>query len=210
MVLCQVAPRLYEFRTSAMPSNSRSLAIVPAAGRSQRMGDDKLLLPWGESTVLGLVLAAWQASQVDEVVVVTRGDREDIMNLCETQAVTVVMPELPPLEMKDSVLAALQCSSGDVWLLAPADMPKLNSAIIDQVLAAHDPDLPEIIAPVESGKRGHPVLFPWRLAAEVASLAPDEGVNAILKRHRVREIKCQDAAIHDDIDTPEDYKRGLS
>lgn len=188
-------------------SSFRSIAIIPAAGRSERMGRDKLLLPWAESTVLGSVIAAWQASRVDEIVVVTRRDRQDIISLCGAQAVTVVTPELPPPEMKDSVLAALQHASGDVWLLAPADMPQLNPLIINQVLAAHDPDAPEIIAPVESGKRGHPVLFPWSLASKVASLGPDEGVNAILKGHAVREIECQHPTVHDDIDTPEDYAR---
>ena len=33
-------------------------AIILAAGRSRRMGQPKMLLPWGETTVLGHVIQA--------------------------------------------------------------------------------------------------------------------------------------------------------
>lgn len=188
-------------------TSCRSVAIIPAAGRSKRMGRDKLLLSWGQSTVLGSVIAAWQASKVDELVVVTRRDRQDIIDLCENEGVTLVAPEQPPPEMKDSVLAALRQTKGDVWLLAPADMPELDPTVIDQVLAAYDPASPSIIVPVKSGRRGHPVLFPWPLAREVALLGETEGVNVLLHRHPVRELKCQHTSIHCDLDTPEDYER---
>ena len=50
----------------------RSFAIIPACGRSVRMGTPKLLMPWKDSTVIEAVLAAWEQSQIDEIVVVVR------------------------------------------------------------------------------------------------------------------------------------------
>jgi molybdenum cofactor cytidylyltransferase len=197
-----------------MPTPFRSFAVVPAAGQSRRMGRDKLLLPWGETTVLESLLSAWRASNVDEVVVVTRADQPQVISICETSGASIVLPDPPPPEMKDSVRAALAYvrshfapTDRDVWLLAPADMPHLNSAMTNRVLAAHDPESPRIIAPIQAGRHGHPVLFPWPLAQEVDSLADHEGVNALLKRHSVREIDCDDNRIHRDLDTPEDYDR---
>jgi CTP:molybdopterin cytidylyltransferase MocA len=35
----------------------QTFAIIPAAGRSVRMGQPKLLLPWGQTTLLEHVLA---------------------------------------------------------------------------------------------------------------------------------------------------------
>src|SRR5438874_1514761 len=35
--------------------------IILAAGRSRRMGRPKMLLPWGNTTVLGHLVAQWQA-----------------------------------------------------------------------------------------------------------------------------------------------------
>jgi molybdenum cofactor cytidylyltransferase len=52
----------------------RSFAIVPAAGRSARMGAPKLLLPLGDRPVIDWVLAAWTASRVTRTVVVVRAD----------------------------------------------------------------------------------------------------------------------------------------
>jgi molybdenum cofactor cytidylyltransferase len=145
---------------------------------------------------------------------ITRADQQEAIATCEAAGVRIVVPQTPPPEMKDSVLAGLAYvrshftpSDQDAWLLAPADMPLLNAAITNRVLAAHIPESTQIIAPVQAGKRGHPVLFPWPLANEVDELRADEGVNALLKHHSVREIECDDEGIHSDVDTPVDYQR---
>jgi len=128
----------------------RSFAIVPAAGRSRRMGQDKLLLPWGGSTVIESLLASWRTSDVDEVVVVMRQDQTELQALCRD--VTIVTPPVAPPEMKDSVLAALDHireafapEERDVWLLSPADMPQFDPAVVNELLAAHEPASPAII-----------------------------------------------------------------
>lgn len=57
------------------PSRPFCTAVVVAAGRSQRMGKDKLLLPLGEGTVLEHTLRAVDASErTDEIILVTRED----------------------------------------------------------------------------------------------------------------------------------------
>ncbi len=176
------------------------------------MGEDKLLMAWGDSTVIESLLASWRASRVDEIVVVTRADQAELHSLCRNAS--IVTPDTPPPEMKDSVLAALNYISDacapretDAWLLAPADMPHLATYVIDALTAAHDPGSPEIIVPICDEKRGHPVLFPWSLAQAVNELEADEGVNALLERFPVRELVCDVGDIHGDLDTPADYAR---
>ena len=176
------------------------------------MGQDKLLLPWGDATVIESLLAAWQRSGVDEIVVVLRQDQTELQTLC--RAATIVTPAIAPPEMKDSVLAALNHirkvfspEDRDVWLLSPADMPQLDAKVVRQILAAHDPASRAIIVPVSDGKRGHPVLFPWPFAPAVESLADDEGVNALLEQFPVHEVNCGDSGIYQDLDTPDDYER---
>jgi len=56
------------------------------------------------------------------------------------------------------------------------------------------------------------VLLPWPLAAEVASLAEDEGLGTLIDRHGPLLVACDDAEPHAwrafaDIDTPEDLSR---
>ena len=124
----------------------------------------------------------------------------------------VVVPAVPPPDMKASVLAALQHLEGeatgqDVWLLAPADMPTLSPDVIKKLLQAARQSFGTILIPTANGRRGHPVLFRWPMAAAVATLAADQGVNELLRQFPVTEVPCQDEAILADVDTPEDYRR---
>ena len=48
-------------------SHFRAFAIVPAAGRSTRMGRPKLLLPWSDGSMIESQLRAWRASRVAAV-----------------------------------------------------------------------------------------------------------------------------------------------
>ncbi|REK12398.1 MAG: nucleotidyltransferase family protein [Planctomycetota bacterium] len=194
----------------------RSFAIIPAAGRSRRMGQPKLLMPWGESTVIDRVLEAWQASAVEAVVAVVHPDDRELMGRCLAGGAVVVQPSEPPAEMKDSILWGLKrledygLEDGDAWLAAPADMPALSSSLIDRVIEAYANDRrdkPHIWAPRHGEKRGHPVLFPWSLAAEVAQLGPDEGLNVLVDRYESRPVDVEDRAIVEDFDTPQEYDR---
>lgn len=184
------------------------------------MGASKLLLPWRGSRLLEATLAPWKASGVERIIVVVRPDDSDLALLCREQGVELVVPPVPPPEMKTSVQIALahiekEFAPGprDAWLLAPADMPCLSPDIIRRLLTEHSLDTQAILIPTLQGKRGHPVLFPWALAPQVHTLADNEGLNALRSRHPWREIPCDDCAPAGmnpflDIDTPEDYREG--
>jgi molybdenum cofactor cytidylyltransferase len=198
----------------------QTFAVIPAAGRSLRMGQPKLLLPWGTSTVLEQVLETWSASRVGRVILVVHPHDAEIVRLGAAAGAHVVQPETAPEEMKVSVQLALDYishfapSPTDAWLLAPADMPTLSTATIDQLISAYESSLaanpaatPRIWAPRCDGRRGHPVLFAWTLRSEVAALGPDEGINTLLSRHDVAYVEASAGAILEDLDTPEDYER---
>ncbi|MEX0937425.1 MAG: nucleotidyltransferase family protein [Pirellulales bacterium] len=192
----------------------QSFAIVPAAGRSTRMGRPKLLLPWRDGTVVEQVLSAWHASGVQHVLVIVHPEDELLADTCRAAGALLIVAEQPPPDMKASVVLGLQAirvrfnpADRDAWLLAPADMPDLSPAVIDRLLAAHVPEDPRILVPVHAGRRGHPALFSWTLAARVESLASSDGVNRLFDDHAVQEIFCPAAALAPDVDTPDDYRR---
>jgi molybdenum cofactor cytidylyltransferase len=200
------------------PSPARFFAIVPAAGRSVRMGEPKLLLPWGSATMIESVLAAWRASRVARIVVVVHPADAQLAEVCRAAGAIVIQPEIPPPDMKASVQHALAWltvqespAEHDAWLLAPADMPLVTTAVINSVIAAHEGAAPSIVAPVATGRRGHPVLFPWPLASEVSRLAESEGLNALVKRHTIKELPWPSAReILTDVDTPTEYRDNQS
>jgi molybdenum cofactor cytidylyltransferase len=178
------------------------------------MGQPKLLLPWGERTIIEHTLAAWRASRVSQVVVTLNADDAALHSAVERTGAEICPVDPPPPDMKASVAGGLrfvadrfQPQSGDVWLLAPADLPTLSAAVIDRLLAAHRPEQPTILVASHDGRRGHPALFPWELAAEVERLGDDEGINRLLQRHPTQLVECGPEALPLDVDTPEDYHR---
>lgn len=194
----------------------RSFAVLPAAGQSRRMGRAKLLLPWRGETVIETVLAAWRASSIERIVVVVSPGDVALAKPIRGERVDLVIPQAPPPDMKASVLYALEHiehkyrpQTNDAWLLAPADLPNLPAAVIEQVLRQYEPMAPSIIVPTLQGQRGHPVLFPWSLVSEARQLGPDEGLNALVSGNSCKPCPCDHLAIlaaWRDIDTPEDYR----
>jgi len=178
------------------------------------MGRPKLLLPYRGTVLLRHVLDAWLASRVDHVVVVVWPGGTEIARMVTQSGATAAIPASAPREMKESVCHGLahvathfEPTEADVWLLGPADMPGLQACTIDSVLEESRREAGKIVVPVYRGRRGHPVAFPWSVAAATAELAVGEGVNVLLGRHRVHEVAVRDATVLDDLDTPEDYER---
>ena len=194
----------------------RSFAVIPAAGHSRRMGRPKLRLPWKHSTVIESVLSAWKASRVERIVAVVRREDSELQALCRAAGVELCLPDPAPLEMKHSIQAGLRFwqdqaapDRDDAWLMAPADMPELSPVVIDRLLETFAEERSRPLVPRDaSGRRGHPALFPWRLAEEVERLSENQGVKAILQTHPPREVLCEQAErSFQDLDTPEDYRR---
>ena len=65
-------------------------AVVLAAGNSQRMGRDKILMPLGGMPVIAHTLKALQASDcIDEIVVVTRYESlQEVADICHNYGIT--------------------------------------------------------------------------------------------------------------------------
>ena len=82
-------------------------ALILAAGQSKRMGQPKMLLPWGEETVLGHVIATFKEAGVEDVLIVTGGVREQVEKLVGKSAHTVFNPEFAKEEMLSSVQVGL-------------------------------------------------------------------------------------------------------
>lgn len=194
----------------------RLFAVVPAAGRSRRMGRPKLSLPLGERTVLQRLLDALAAPEIVERVVVVRGDDDPLAAAASAAGAHVVRPAKAPPEMRDSVEHALRAiqerhapDQGDGWILVPADHPVLEPTAVRSMIEIWKTELPEILVPTCGGRRGHPTIFRWELSADVFALPADCGLNRLMKDRAagVREWPVERPSILIDLDTPEDYER---
>lgn len=192
-------------------------AIVPAAGRSERMGRPKLTLPIGGVPLIVRLVNALRLGGADLVVVVVAPvDQPGASNLADaarSAGADVIVAEHPPPDMRASVEIALaHLAAGPepaTILLAPGDSPGISQELVAQVVARASADPRLIIRPEVHGRRGHPVAIPWSLATEIPRLPPDAGVNTLVRAQAESIIVLQvdDAGATADLDTPEDYER---
>jgi molybdenum cofactor cytidylyltransferase len=203
-----------------MPTSTSTTiaAIVPAAGRSERMGRPKLLLPVGGLSVIARVVAALRDGGAATVVVVvppeTSPGASALAAEAEQAGACVVVADPPPPDMRSSVGRGLDhlCempAPPSTLLIAPGDSPGIDAALVARVIdrARSAPD--SIVVPKSRGRRGHPLALPWSLADEIRTLPEGVGINTLVARHadRVVALDVDDPDAFDDLDTPDDYRR---
>jgi molybdenum cofactor cytidylyltransferase len=81
-------------------------AIILAAGQSKRMGKPKMLLPWGETTVLGKVVETLQRAEIQDLLVITGGARTEVESIITRYRVRSVFNEE---YATNEMLGSIQC-----------------------------------------------------------------------------------------------------
>lgn len=188
-------------------------AIVLAAGLSRRMGQPKMLLPWGGTTVLGQVLRTLHGAGTEKMIVVTGGAREaveaEVVRL-ETEgfpAQTVFNPQHEAGEMMSSIRAGLAAIGPDAEfaLIALGDQPQLSPDAARRVISAAKTPGSRLILPSFEMRRGHPWLVRHDLWPDLMSA---ETGRAFLHAHEAEIFYVEaDETVLKDLDTPEDYRR---
>jgi molybdenum cofactor cytidylyltransferase len=194
-----------------------TFAVIPAAGKSERMGRPKLALPLGDRTVLERVVAALREAGVEHVLVVVGPHVPQLAPLAARAGAHVLQLAEQTPEMRATVEAGLRWLEerfrprpDDRWLLVPADHPTLDPLVVRTLLRrrAAAPDR-SIVVPMHEGRRGHPTLIDWKHVAGMRALPAGQGLNAYLRQHAAEtlEVPVGSADILSDLDTPEDYER---
>lgn len=184
-------------------------AVVLAAGKSERMGRNKLLLEVAGRPLLEWLLDTLDASSLDEVFVVLGHRPQDLRPIVEAHRAEAVLNPDYEEGMTSSFKAGLGRVSADAAFLILGDQLGLDAGLLDRMAAAMEAD-PEalIVSPVHQGRRGHPVLFRRPLFPEILGLGPGETVRDVVLRHEAGHRLVEgDAWCVFDIDTPEDYER---
>ncbi len=192
----------------------RLFALIPAAGRSRRMGTSKLLLPWQGTTVIEHLILTLTRPEIVSVVVVIRPDDHALREVLQRTSALTIIPDRDPPEMRDSIEIGLRAirerftpTDNDAWLLIPADHPLIETEVLDGLLTRWSRGGCEALLPTLNSRRGHPTLLRWSLAARIEQLPQDVGVNALLRSspNLVTEWPTDRESILADLDTPEDY-----
>jgi molybdenum cofactor cytidylyltransferase len=192
-------------------------AVVPAGGKSTRMGRPKLQLPFRGRTVLECVLDALRLGGCDHTVVVLGAQAAPLAPLVTQGGAHACLLAEETADMRATVEVGLSWleqhfrpGDDDAWLLVPADQPTLDPAVVVALRSAYLAQTDKsIVVPTFAGKRGHPVLLAWRHVAGVRRHTAGEGLNTYLRQHEAATlgVAVDKPSVLTDLDTPEDYAR---
>ena len=128
-----VIDKLLKFKTTAPDFCS---AVVLAAGNSQRMGKDKILMPIGGAPVIAHTLKALQSSDIiDEIVIVTK----EIADICNEHGISKASRVIRGGKTRlESALIGVSNVSEKATLIAIHDgaRPFVTEKLIDRVVHA--------------------------------------------------------------------------
>lgn len=184
-------------------------AIILAAGQSKRMGQPKMLIPWGKTTVLGQVIHTFQAAGIEDLLVITGGDREQVEALVGNSARTVFNPNYADGDMLSSIQAGVAALGPGMQaaLIGLGDQPHVQAGSVRLVADGYAKTGASIVVPSFHMRRGHPWLVARPHWEEIRRMPLSESPRDFLKRHaiEIRYVEVGDPGILKDLDTPEDY-----
>jgi molybdenum cofactor cytidylyltransferase len=193
-----------------------TFALIPAGGKSTRMGRPKLALPLGDRTILEWVLAALREAGIEQTVVVVGPHVPELVPLATKAGAHVCLLTEETPDMRTTVERGLawleerfRPQPADDFLLVPADHPTLDAAVIRLLVQARNERRDRsIFVPAFEGRRGHPTLIGWRHVEAIRVRPPGQGLNVYLREcaDQTCEVRMATADVLSDLDTPEDYE----
>jgi molybdenum cofactor cytidylyltransferase len=186
-------------------------AIVLAAGKSTRMGVQKMTLPWGNSTVIGKVITTIQEAGISNIQVITGSNQKEVENVLTGFPLTFIFnPNFANGDMISSVQEGLRGLQGktEAALIVLGDQPQIETPTIMVILECYYSTRCEIVVPSYQMHRGHPWLLKKSVWDEVLSLETTETLRDFLHRYqdKIKYINVNTSSILQDLDTMEDYK----
>jgi molybdenum cofactor cytidylyltransferase len=187
--------------------------LLLAAGASTRMGQPKQLLPVGEETLLDLILGEALRSDLDLIVLVLGSMAQEMKEGLRTG---LHHPKLKIVENKNyrdgistSIITGLS-EVEDVFdhvMIILADMPLINSSLINLLLHEYLASHWQLGAIKLIGRRSHPVIIGRQFYDEIYRLKGDVGARDLFVKYADQVYLVEPKEDYDDvdIDTMEEY-----
>lgn len=176
------------------------------------MGTNKLLLPFGETTVIEHVISALASGGIDDVVIVTGHERERVEAALDRYNVRFAHnANYARGEMFSSIQTGLRVMRPDcaAALISPGDQPLIKARIVAQVIGAYAPG--QIVIPSYCRRGGHPILVDRLHWQDILDAPAGTTLRDVMRARSslVRYIDVDTDSIIQDMDTPEQYQEML-
>jgi len=189
-------------------------AIILAAGRSSRMGRPKMLLPWGNTTILGHLISQWQRLGSAQVVLVHGPGVELEPELQRLKFSLNQRIENPAPER--GMFSSIQCAADwsgwkkglTHWAIVLGDQPHLHESTLRDLIDLAREHPGQVCQPQWKGRPKHPVILPALVFPKLQSSGHSD-LKAFLKANapEIALLQSDDSGLEWDIDYPADYER---
>jgi molybdenum cofactor cytidylyltransferase len=187
-------------------------AIILAAGKSARMGENKLLMSWGDITVIEKVIQTIQSANIEDIILITN---TEVASQFTNYKLQIVINEtnhemlssiqlglqilLPPPSLRDtspkSETKKIENSTdqfsgfGGGWegveatLIVLGDQPQVEERSVRAVCEAYQKSKSNLVLPSYQKRRGHPWLVARPLWDELLNMNSNQSPRDFLNVH---------------------------
>jgi CTP:molybdopterin cytidylyltransferase MocA len=191
-------------------TEEKEAALIPAAGRSSRMGTAKALLPLEGKTVIERIIDTFRKAGTADILVVVGHEARHLLPVLEKTAVRWVLNDRYDDGMFSSVQAGVRClrKDGGPFFVHPVDVPLVRPETLRMLLAAFRSGDWEVCRPCFRGRRGHPPLLAPSLIPSLLEFGGSGGLRAFLSGRGLRscDVECPDPGILGGMNTKEEYE----
>ena len=184
--------------------------LVPAAGASTRLGQDKRRLPFRGATLLEATVDVLRRGGLKPLVVVLE-PASPCRELPGLSGAILVENPAPQLGMLSSIREGLLAMPGQVQAVAvlPGDQPWVPVEAVRALLDCFREERPALLVPSYGGRRGHPLLLARQVFTEACDCDDAVGLRQLLDRRAssLRVLGLPASAAEDDLDLPEHLER---
>jgi molybdenum cofactor cytidylyltransferase len=179
------------------------------------MGTCKLLLPWGDKTILIHLLDQWRSAGAAQIVPVIDPSNQPLRKALAQAGFSPsdwIENPSPQLGMFSSLQEASRwrgwLSTLTHWIIALGDQPHIETSTLRLLLDVARENPTRICQPALNGETAHPIILPGSNFRELAQNDIPDLRTYIRTREAFRlRLAVEDAGVSRDMDTPEDYAR---
>jgi molybdenum cofactor cytidylyltransferase len=169
---------------------------------------NKMLAEIGGKPLVRIAAEQALASRAKPVVVVTGHEREHVQAALKGLSVRFVHNHDYANGLGTSLKAGIAAvpEDADAAIVCLGDMPQVDAALIDKLIAAFDPERGAlVVVPSIDGRRGNPVVWSRRFFHDLMSIDGDIGARHLIGSYAeaVVEVPVVGAGALTDVDTPE-------
>jgi molybdenum cofactor cytidylyltransferase len=176
------------------------------------MGQPKMLLPWGNVTVIEHVLNTFLIAGIEDILIVTGGAHEQVQTVIDQYPVRKIHNgNYAAGEMLSSLQCGLREMSEQVQaaLIGLGDQPQVQEKSVRAICNAYEANRSTLIVPSFQMRRGHPWLIARPLWNELLVLQPPKTPRDFLRDHsdQIQYVNLDTSTILADLDTPDEYRK---